>query len=83
MAEAAMAKASAPIATIEDPYRRPVIAIIGIVRSATPIRTASRVVGRVGNRVTARVTAGARPKRTRVAVVIRTDGLKGLAAVFC
>ena len=83
MAETAVAKASAPITTIENPYRRAVITIVGVVRSATPIGTATRVVGRVGNRVTARVTAGALPERARVAVVIGTDGLKGLTAVFC
>ncbi len=83
MAKAAMAEASTPIATVEDPYRRPVVAIVWVVRSATPIRTAARVIGWVGDRVTARIPAGARPERARIAVVIGTDGLKSLAAVFC
>ena len=87
MAETVVAKASAPITTIEDPYRRAVITIVGVVRAATPIRTATCVGRRVGNRVTgrvtARVTAGALPGRARVAVVIGTDELKGLTAVFC
>ena len=82
-AETAMAKASAPIATVEDPYRRAVVAIVGVVRSATPIGTATRVIRWVRNRVTAGVTAGTLPERARVAVVIGTGGLKGLAAVFC
>jgi hypothetical protein len=83
MTEAAMAEASTPIAAVEDPYRGSVVAIVWVVRPATPVRTAACVVGWVGDGVTARVTAGARTERARIAVVIGTDGLKGLAAVFC
>ena len=80
MAKATMTESATPIATIKDAYGGSV-AIVGVVRPATPIGAASRVRGRIGDRVTSCVASSTLARPVRI-VVIGSDGLESLAAVF-
>src|ERR1700756_5154025 len=83
MAETVMTPTAAPKAPVIEADRRPVKAVVGVVRPATPIRTATRVVRRrISNGVAARIAVGSLARRAPGIVVIGTGGLKGLAAVF-
>src|SRR5258708_40340296 len=72
------------LTAVEDAYRRPIEAIVGVVRATTPIGAATRVIRGISNRVTARITIGTLARRARApsVVVIGTDRLEGLTAVF-